>query len=200
MRSHLLTFALAAIVTILIGVGVRMEPYFAGDVRVTRALQALSPDPGWWATPISRIPTAPTKYYVMAIAMILAYVLGGWRGLSLAVGAIVLDQYGGEASKSIFARPRPSPDLVKVAVTARGFTFPSTTLTFACATFGVLAILAARGKRVPMRTPVIVVAAAMIGLSCAARVVLGAHWPSDVLLTTVICMTWLWAAVRVVRL
>jgi len=196
MRSSLLSFALAAIVTLLVGIGVRMEPYFAGDVRAARALQALSPEPGWWATPISTIPTAPTKYYVMAIAMILAYVLAGWRGLLLAIAAILLDQYGGEASKPIFGRPRPSPDLIRVAGTPRGFTFPSTTLTFACATFGVLAILAARIKRAPARVPILVISVAMIGLSCAARVALGAHWPSDVLLTTLVGMTWLWAAGR----
>lgn len=196
MRSPLLPFALAAIVTVLVGVAVTMEPYFASDVRVAHGLQALSPDPGWWATPISRIPTAPAKYYVMAIAMVLAYALSGWKGLAISVGAIVLDQYGGEASKSIFGRPRPSPDLIHVFGTPSGFTFPSTTLTFACATFGVLEMLAYRTKPSPIRTATIAVAESVIGVSCAARVALGAHWPSDVLLTTLICLTWLWAVVR----
>ena len=31
-----------------------------------------------------------------------------------------------------------------------------------------------------------------------ARVAVGAHWPSDVLLTSIICLTWIWAASRVV--
>jgi len=89
--------------------------------------------------------------------------------------------------------------LITVFGTPRGFTFPSTTMTFACATFGILAILAARAKATPMRTAVLIVSVVMIALSCAARVALGAHWPSDVLLTTVICLTWVWAVVRVVR-
>jgi membrane-associated phospholipid phosphatase len=38
----------------------------------------------------------------------------------------------------------------------------------------------------------------MLLLGCVARVVLGAHWPSDVLLTAIICLTWIWAASRVV--
>ena len=38
----------------------------------------------------------------------------------------------------------------------------------------------------------------MIALGWAARVVLGAHWPSDVVLTTLVCMTWLWATIRAV--
>lgn len=199
MRSVLLPLALAAIVTILVGVGVSLEPYFAGDVRAARAVQSLSPDPGWWATPISGIPTAPAKYYVMAIAIVLAYVVSGWKGPLITVLAIVLDQWCGEATKEIFGRPRPAPDVIRVFGTPRGFTFPSTTMTFACATFGVLAILAAHKKATPIRTAVLIVSVVMIALSCAARVALGAHWPSDVLLTTVICLTWVWAVVRVVR-
>jgi membrane-associated phospholipid phosphatase len=35
-------------------------------------------------------------------------------------------------------------------------------------------------------------------LGCAARVALGAHWPSDVLLTSVICLSWIWATSRLV--
>jgi membrane-associated phospholipid phosphatase len=41
-------------------------------------------------------------------------------------------------------------------------------------------------------------AALVILLGWAARVALGAHWPSDVVLTTVICLAWIWAARRVV--
>jgi len=36
----------------------------------------------------------------------------------------------------------------------------------------------------------------MLALGCAARVALGAHWPSDVILTSLICLTWIWAAAR----
>ena len=41
-------------------------------------------------------------------------------------------------------------------------------------------------------------AAMVILLGWAARVALGAHWPSDVVLTTVICLAWIWAARRAV--
>ena len=36
----------------------------------------------------------------------------------------------------------------------------------------------------------------MVALACLARVALGLHWPSDVLLTSLICMLWIWAAAR----
>ena len=38
MRSPVFPFVIAAVVSILIGVGVTMKPYFAGDVAVARAI------------------------------------------------------------------------------------------------------------------------------------------------------------------
>lgn len=198
MKSPLSPFLLAASVTILIGVAVWMEPYFAGDVRAARALQAALPDAGWWATPISRLAPAPAKYYVMAIALVLSYVVAKWRGLALVTAFLLLEQYGAESTKAIFDRPRPSRDLISVTGNPSGYTFPSTTITFFSVTFGALAILAARRRSAPWRWPILIAASAMVLLGCAARVVLGAHWPSDVILTAVVCLAWIWAAARVV--
>lgn len=198
MKSPLLPFVLAAVVTVLVGVGVWMEPYFAGDVAGARALQGALPEPGWWATPISRLAPAPARYYVMGLALVLAFVVAGWRGLLLVGGFIALEHYGAEHTKAIFQRPRPSPDLISVVGAPRGFTFPSTTITFFAVTFGAVALLAARRKKAPLRWPIFAVMSAMLVLGCAARVALGAHWPSDVILTSVICLTWIWAASRVV--
>lgn len=198
MKSPYLPFLLAAIVTVLIGVGVRMEPYFAGDVEATRALQAALPDPGWWATPISRLAPAPARYYVMGVALVLAFVVAGWRGLALTAAFVALEHYGAEYTKAIFQRPRPSPDLITVVGTPRGFTFPSTTITFFAFTFGAVAMLALRRKKAPFRWPIFVVTASLLLLGGLARVALGAHWPSDVILTSVICLAWFWAAARLV--
>lgn len=198
MKSRLMPFLLAAIVTILVGVGVAMEPYFAGDVRAARAVQAAFPNAGWWATPISRLAPAPAKYYVMGIALAAAVVVAGWRGLVLVGAFLLLEQYGAESTKAIFERPRPSRDLIAVVGNPSGFTFPSTTITFFCVTFGAVAVLAARRRTARWRWPILAVSAAMVALGCVARVALGAHWPSDVVLTTVVCLAWIWAAARVV--
>lgn len=198
MKSPLFPFLLATIVTILIGLGIWMEPYFAGDVAATRALQAAAPNPGWWATPISRLAPAPAKYYVMVIALVLSYVVAGWRGLLITGGFIALEQYGAESTKAIFARPRPSRELIAVAGNPTGFTFPSTTMTFFCVTFGSVAVLAALRRKAPGRWPILAAASIMLVVGCAARVALGAHWPSDVVLTSVICLAWIWAASRLV--
>lgn len=198
MKSPFFPFLLAAVVTILIGVGVWMEPYFAGDVELTRAFQAAVPNAGWWAAPISRLAPAPAKFYVMVIALVVAYVLAGWRGLVIVGGFIALEQYGAESTKAWFTRPRPSRDLIAVTGTPSGFTFPSTTITFFCVTFGAVAVVAALGRKAPGRWPIFAIASTMLALGCAARVALGAHWPSDVVLTSVICLAWIWATSRLV--
>jgi membrane-associated phospholipid phosphatase len=197
MRSPLFPFLLAATVTVLIGFGVWMEPYFAGDVEVTRAFQAAAGDATWWARPISSLAPAPAKYFVMVVTAVLAYVLAGWRGLIIIAAFIALEQYGAESTKAIFKRPRPSRDLI-AAATGSGYSFPSTTVTFFCATFGTVATLAALRRKAPGRWPLLAAASIMLLLVCAARVALGAHWPSDVILTTLICLSWIWAASRFV--
>ena len=196
-RSLLLPFALAAAVTVLIGVAVSMEPYFAGDVAVAHAIQRASPTPSWWAPPISSLASAPIKYFVMVLAVLLSFALAGWRGLAIAAVAIALDQFGAESTKAIFGRPRPSRVFVEVVGNPSGFSFPSTTITFFCATFGTLAVLSARKAATPLNGVVMVAASIVLLAGCIARVALGLHWPSDVALTSVICLTWLWATARV---
>lgn len=198
MRSPLIPFLLAAAVTLLIGVGVRMEPYFAGDVGVTRAVQQITPAPATWATPVSRLAPAPGKYYVMVIALVAAFFVAGWRGLALVTGALLIEQYGAEHTKAFFNRARPSPELVAVVGSPRGLSFPSTTITFFSVTIGAVGLLALMRKKAPYRWPVVVICFGFLLVGCTARVAVGAHWPSDVLLTSLLCLVWIWAGARVV--
>ena len=196
MRSPLMPFVLAAVVTVLVGAAVRMEPYFAGDVAITRAVQSVSPSPPTWATQVSRLAPAPGKYFVMAIVLTAALFVGGWRGLVLLGAFVLLEQYGAEHTKAIFNRPRPSRDLITVFGNPSGLSFPSTTLTFFAVTFGGLGVLALVRKQAPLRVPVMAIGFGLVILGCLARIALGFHWPSDVFLTSLICMLWIWAAAR----
>ncbi len=198
MRTRLLPFALAAVVSVLIGAAVALEPYFAGDVAGALALQSAAPDPGWWATPVSRLAPAPNSYYVMGLTAILAFVLAGWRGLVLAAAWIALEQWGAESTKAWFGRARPSRELIAVVGSPSGFSFPSTTITFFSVTFGLLAVIAARVRKTPLSISILVFGLVMLALGGAARVALGAHWPSDVILTSTICLVWIWATARLV--
>ena len=51
-------------------------------------------------------------------------------------------------------------------------------LVTALVAFGLLSVIAARVRKTPLA--------------------LGAHWPSEVILTAVVCLSWIWAASRVV--
>ena len=198
MRSPLMPFLLALVFTVLVGVGVAMEPYFAGDVRVAKAVQSAAPNPGWWAQPVSRLAPAPGKYYVMAITLVAAFVVAGWRGLAVLIAFLLLEQYGAEHTKAIFKRPRPSRDMIAMMGSPSGYSFPSTTITFFCVTFGTVGVLALVRRKAPFRIAAIALGFGMVALGCLARVALGAHWPSDVILTSLICLAWIWAASRVV--
>jgi membrane-associated phospholipid phosphatase len=197
MRSVVMLFAALGLATIVMGFLVRQMPYFPGDVPATRWVQAQSSSTGW-ATEVSQLAASPIKYFVMGLTIGLGFALAGWRGAVIAVGAITLEQYGAEATKAIFSRPRPSPQLVSVVGSPTGFSFPSTTMTFFSATFGVLAILAARAKSSAWRWPLLAGSLVLIAAGCVARVVLGAHWPSDVILTVAISLGWIWAASKAI--
>jgi membrane-associated phospholipid phosphatase len=62
----------------------------------------------------------------------------------------------------------------------------------------VLAILAARAKSSAWRWPLLVGSLVLIAAGCVARVALGAHWPSDVILTVAISLGWIWAASKAI--
>ena len=68
---------------------------------------------------------------------------------------------------------------------------------FITVTFGSVMLLALRSP-VRAATAVVATAAFVVLIGWAARVALGAHWPSDVVLTSVVCLAWIWAARRVV--
>ena len=189
-------FLLAAVITCLIGTAVALKPYFAGDVQLTRIVQAASPTPQWWATPVSNLAPAPGKYYVMAVVLTASFFVAGWRGLALLAGFLLLEQYGAEYTKTLFKRPRPSRDLITVIGNPSGFSFPSTTLTFLAVTCGGLGVLAMVNRKAPARVGVMVAGFGVVLTACLARVALGLHWPSDVFLTSFICMLWIWAAAR----
>lgn len=196
--NRLLPFLLAAAVTLLVGAAVRMEPYFAGDVTVARAVQAASPGTAW-ATTYTRTATAPVKWVVMLVALAVCYGLGGWPGALLFLVVLAIEQSFGEASKQLFMRPRPSRDLIEVVGTPSGFSFPSTFVTFHSVVLGSIWLLARQARPGPGRQIALIAAPVLIVIAWACRVTAGAHWPSDVVLTTVVCLTWLWALTRLVQ-
>lgn len=196
MGRRLIPAAIAAAVSILVFTAAALEPYFAGDVAVARAIQAISPGTAW-ATLVTNLALEPAKYVVMTLAVVGALWLAGWKGALLTLAAILIEQNFGEAAKQIAERPRPSRELIAVVGNPSGYSFPSTFTTFIAVTFGSILVLALP-SRVKQARMAAAAAAIVIVVGWAARVALGAHWPSDVVLTTLVCVTWIWAARRLV--
>ena len=196
MSSRAAPFAIAFAVSVLVFTAAALEPYFAGDVAIAKAVQAVAPGTGW-ASFVTSLALTPHKQLVMVLTVAIAYWLAGWKGAALTIAAIVIEQFGAEATKQIARRPRPSHDLVAVAGNPSGFSFPSTFTTFITVTFGSVLLLGLQ-SRVRAAVPVAALAGLVIVIGWAARVTLGAHWPSDVVLTSVVCLAWIWAARRVV--
>lgn len=184
---------LALVLTVVFGAQARLLPYLPGDVVVARAVQAASPGTSWVPSMVATA-SAPLKYGLMAIAILGAWRLAGLPAALVVVAAIAAEQAFGEASKSLFGRPRPARDLIAVMGNPTGLSFPSTFLTLYSVTIGALVVLAWRLRPSPIRTGVIAVGVVVLVVAACARVVPGAHWPSDALGTYAICLSWLAAA------
>ena len=190
MTSTRSLLVVAALVTLVAGVQARALPYLPGDVAVARAVQALSPGTGW-VGPVLTTASAPLKFLLMAIAVVAAWRLAGVRAALVVVAAIALEQIFGESSKLLFVRPRPSGQLVAVMGAPSGFSFPSTFMTLYSVTVGAVGVLAWRLRAGPLRTGVLAATGALLVVAACARIVPGAHWPSDALGTYAICLSWL---------
>lgn len=186
----------AAVITLLVGLQARLLPYLPGDPAVAAAAQALSPGTGWIA-PFLTTASAPLKFGLMALAVVAAWRLGGIRAALVVLAAIGLEQTFGEASKQLFGRPRPSRELIAVMGNPTGLSFPSTFMTLYSVTAGAVGVLSWRLTASSTRTAALVVSGLLLLVAGAARIVPGAHWPSDVLGTCAICLSWLAVAFSV---
>ena len=104
----------------------------------------------------------------------------------MVAAAIALEQTFGESSKLLFGRPRPSRELVAVMGNPTGLSFPSTFMTLYSVTVGALLVLAWRMKPSGLRSGVLAASGLVLLIAAAARIVPGAHWPSDAFGTVLI--------------
>ena len=200
---------LAAIATAMLVAG-RYTPYFPGDVELARFIQAWVPA-GPWARAVTRAAYAPWIYGVLAVSAIAALRVAGWRAaVAMAVTFFALMQLE-TGIKGYIARPRPSADLVaggtpsstaggSAASTAMmtmsptaqappSYSMPSGWALLFGSTVGLLGVLALRHTRGVTRGAYVFGCVLVLSAGLKARVVLGAHWPSDVIAGYLLAIT-----------
>jgi membrane-associated phospholipid phosphatase len=189
--------ALAAVSALLI-IAVGYWPYFPGDVGAARLVQSIAPASIGWAKWISSTAKSPWDLILLAVTVGISWKLAGWRAALLALASFAGMWVLGKWLGPLPARPRPSPDLVHVAQKLSGYSFPSVfALTYA-STIGFLAILFVHKGSGMLRTGVVVASCVLMLMGGAGRIVLGAHWPSDLGLSYLIGLLWACLLVRFV--
>ena len=179
-------FLIAALAT----VATRSCPYFPGDVAVERWVQSLFSQDLSWAERVSHTAEFPRLLVSIALALFLSWLIAGWRAALLSLvslaGMLGLGKWLGPS----IARPRPSVDLVHVFRLLKGSSFPSLFALRYAATFGFLAVLAVRRSQGTPRAVIVTLSIALLLLGWVARVAMGAHWPSDVIISYYLGILW----------
>lgn len=171
------TLLLAVIALLIGGASWASGGTLPGDVALTQGLQAMLGAAPPWAFALTRSAVLP----LASATVMLAAMLGWWlRGIS--GGAAVLLGYGlalaaDRVLRAVLFVPRPAEPLVAVAAPTASSGLPSTFGLVYGALFGVALLARASGARAAL--PARAVAAAAIIAGSTARVVLGGHWPSQ---------------------
>jgi membrane-associated phospholipid phosphatase len=199
-RDHV-TVTLIAIGFGVLALLARTIAYFSIDLVLTRAVQSAAPP--WLVGPLAAVTWIgfPPQSNVIFGAVILGLVLVGYRleGLMTAVAAV------GSAGlwyliAPLVDQPRPSPELVDVAMQLPAGSFPSGHVVNLTAIFGFLiylALLLVPSARA--RWPLVLILLLPIVVIGFARIEDGAHWPSDVLGGYMLGCVWLAVTIQLYR-
>lgn len=190
-REHrVLVGATLAAVVLTAAMGLTVVPW-PGDVAVTRAVQALLPADTGWARWLSSTAGGSRAWALLVLVVLLASLLVNARAGLLAivsfVGILGLDQ----GLRWLIFQPRPDPELVQVVGRMSGSSFPSTFALVHGAAFGYLAMLGvARAAGRARVTALLCIGCTPLVAGLAARLVLGAHWPSEMLVSYLLALVW----------
>ncbi len=177
-------------VTVLLTLAARFWVCFPGDVAVTRFVQSLFHLSTAWAQWISSSAKFPWNLLLLAVTLVLSWRIAGRRAVILALASFMGMWALGRWLGPFVARPRPSPEWVHVPERLSGFSFPSIFALVYASTIGFLAILFARKTSAKLRSCAVFICCGLLLFGWMARIVLGAHWPSDVILSYGLGLLW----------
>ncbi|MGH9158916.1 MAG: phosphatase PAP2 family protein [Vicinamibacteraceae bacterium] len=177
MRASTLLIGLA--VLFVLSAAAALYPYFPGDVALARLVQTSVPGVAW-AHVLTEAAGPPWKYVLAGAGALVGWYVATWRGAILVLVATLALPPLGDWLKALVARPRPAASLIDVIGQSTGASFPSTAAIVYGSVFGSLVLLAL--VRRPRRRWLLAAGCVVVLLAAgAARVTLGAHWPSDIL-------------------
>ncbi|MBA3328971.1 MAG: phosphatase PAP2 family protein [Solirubrobacterales bacterium] len=173
--------ATAALVVVLLGVGASVGTRLAStDLAIVRALHegAL----GWATSSVGDIThLGGTAGAVIAtiVAAVVMLALRHWHAALAVVLSVAATQAVVDVLKSVVERARPPADSAHIE--AAGYAFPSAHAATTMALYGLLALVAIAHLRGAARRWACAIAGVVIAGVGATRVLLGAHYPTDVL-------------------
>lgn len=164
-----------------------LTPRLPGDPQVARFIQGLGV-PSSAAAWITSLAVRPVVFGVMGVGLALATWRGRLRGFVVAALLMGLWWYAGEPLKDVVKRPRPTAEFVEVVRASSGFSFPSTFATTWFSAWLPVAIYAWRSRQRSAGLVLALAAWLLVAAGAWARIRMGAHWPSDLLMT--FAMVW----------
>ena len=185
-RTALITFI---VIDVVLAFSAALSQWFPGDPQIARAIQQLAPMPIPLAQAITASALNPWCFMLLAATIAVAWTICGWRAAAVAVAIFFGLWVLGIWLSPMVAQPRPTAELINVVGHPKGYAFPSIFGLIYGATFGYVGVLALARSRGVARTVVCVVALLLLLAGIDARIVLGAHWPSDLVASYLFALT-----------
>jgi membrane-associated phospholipid phosphatase len=190
-RGSVLLIAVGAVTSGMLCFAAARNAYFPTDVSIAGTVQGALSGPTGWASWVTATADKPACFLLLALTIVVAWIISGWRAALLSL-PIFFGLWGlGVWLSPLVAQPRPSPELIRVVGHPKGYAFPSIFGLVYVATAGYIGALALVWLRGPLRVIISVLCAGALLIGAAARVVLGAHWPSDLWAAYLIGFVWI---------
>ena len=190
MRTNYATWIGLFIIAALVTLAAKYYAYFSGDVAVERWVQSWVPQDLNWAVGVSRTAEFPWVLLILVLILAFSWIVAGWRAALISIFSFVGTLAMGNWLGPVIARPRPSSELVRVFRSLSGFSFPSLFGLRYAATFGFLAILAFWKETGVLRIVLFILCSLLLITGWVARITLGAHWPSDIVISYYLGLLW----------
>ncbi len=172
----LVVLALFVIDTYLVVAQVLLVPF---DIPVAEFVQRINWGPVVYVFQVIDISAGIWQVLIGAVAVVALFVFERRAGWLMLIGS--LSSLFDNIIKLVISRQRPPADLVHILSPTTGFSYPSGHAVFFTWMSFMIAVSVAPRIRPAFRPVLWIAAAAVIVLTCLARVWAGDHWPSDVI-------------------